>query len=122
MIGLDYKNDSDIWSLGLIILECVVGYFPLPPNRKEPQSKTPTFWELNNFFNKMNQDCLIDFECSKELNNFVKKCIQIDPKKRSKASELLNDPFIKDVNVVKGQEEIKSWFSCVTNNQYKGKI
>jgi len=109
---MDYKFDSDIWSLGIILLECACGYFPFPPASKEgPKKKSPTFWELAKYYDKMNSQDLYLSEFSPEFNIFVSKCIQIDPSKRFKAIQLLEEPFIKDVNEVQSRELIKGWIN-----------
>ena len=108
--GMNYKMDSDIWSLGIIILECACGFFPIPPpSTDSPQKKCPTFWELTTYYETMNIESLIVKDFSLEFNMFVHKCLQIDHEKRYKTSQLLEEPFIKYIDELKGQEVIKSW-------------
>ena len=42
--GETYYADTDIWSLGLIILECALSSYPFPLKRKE--SGIPDFWDI----------------------------------------------------------------------------
>lgn len=83
----DYNNKTDIWSLGITIIEMAEGeppYSNLKTNmamykisREPPQGMTdPTLW-------------------SKELNSFVSCCLTIDPQKRPTAKDLLSHPFIE---------------------------
>ncbi|KAJ0881879.1 putative mitogen-activated protein kinase kinase STE-STE7 family [Helianthus annuus] len=42
--GKTYDYKSDIWSLGLVILECAIGRFPFI--QSEDQQNWPSFYEL----------------------------------------------------------------------------
>lgn len=48
MKGESYFSDTDIWSLGLVLMECALGKFPYPyendPDVKD--AKELGFWEL----------------------------------------------------------------------------
>jgi len=83
-----YDVSADIWSLGITTIEMLAGTPPLsnvhpmraiflipnhkPPTMPNPETSTP------------------------EANDFISCCLKKDPCKRSKASELLNHPWIKN--------------------------
>ncbi|XP_024399198.1 mitogen-activated protein kinase kinase 1b isoform X1 [Physcomitrium patens] len=91
--GQSYAYDSDIWSLGLTILECALGYFPYrPPGQEEG-------W--NNFFMLMelviNQPPVAapPDKFSPEFCSFIAACIQKRPGDRLSTADLLKHPFLQ---------------------------
>jgi len=46
------------------------------------------------FLNFANVDEIINLIFTKEFNNFIGRCLTVDPKRRPTAKELLFDPFI----------------------------
>ncbi|MFS7965301.1 putative mitogen-activated protein kinase kinase STE-STE7 family [Helianthus anomalus] len=87
----DYK--SDIWSLGLVILECAIGRFPYI--QSEDQKVSPSFYELLEAIVAKPPPMAPADQFSPEFCSFVSSCIQKDPKDRSSALDLLSHPFIK---------------------------
>ncbi|KAF3777119.1 Mitogen-activated protein kinase kinase 5 [Nymphaea thermarum] len=77
---------GDIWSLGLSILECYLGRFPLAVRQ--------TDWAT-----LMNAICCAPPpeappEASPEFREFIQRCLQTEPTQRWSASKLLSHPFI----------------------------
>nr|GEV29844.1 mitogen-activated protein kinase kinase 6 [Tanacetum cinerariifolium] len=87
----DYK--SDIWSLGLVILECAKGRFPYI--QTEDQQVLPSFYELLDAIVSKPPPSAPTDQFSPEFCTFVSSCIQKDPKNRSSALDLLSHRFIK---------------------------
>ncbi|KVI01193.1 Protein kinase, ATP binding site-containing protein [Cynara cardunculus var. scolymus] len=87
----DYK--SDIWSLGLVILECAIGRFPYL--QSEDHQVWPSFYELLEAIVAKPPPSAPPDQFSPEFCSFVSTCIQKDPKDRSSALDLLSHPFIK---------------------------
>lgn len=89
--GGNYGYKSDIWSLGLVLLECATGQFPF-------SSPQPGGWI--NFYDLMNT--IVDQPAphassdvySTEFCSFISACVQKDPKDRMSANELMAHPFI----------------------------
>ncbi|KAI4379557.1 hypothetical protein MLD38_005837 [Melastoma candidum] len=90
--GSMYSSKSDVWSLGLVLLECATGHFPYsPPDQAQG-------WA--NFYELMAQ--IVDNpppsapanDFSPEFCSFISACLQEDPKDRKSAHELLAHPFI----------------------------
>ena len=85
-IKYDYK--TDIWSLGITCVELLEGEPPFsdlkPKNVMEKISKHPP-----------SADEIIDLnEHTPEFKSFVEHCLEIDPKKRFSAKDLLKHEFI----------------------------
>lgn len=81
-----YTSNVDIWAIGICIFEMAELYTPfqqlhyvrvLQAIQARPQT---TFRDPSKF--------------SAELNNFMNRCLEVDPAKRATAAELLEHPFI----------------------------
>ena len=84
-----YDRSVDIWSLGITVISMLTGYTPYTTEMGETlfqlilQNGTPAIVE---------EDC---FE--PEVQDFLKQCLQVDPKKRASASSLLKHKFLDKV-------------------------
>ncbi|WJX90961.1 serine/threonine protein kinase [Trifolium repens] len=88
--GYNYK--SDIWSLGLILLECAIGRFPYTP---PDQSKTwESIFELIETIVDKPPPTPPSEQFSAEFCSFISACLQKDPANRLSAQELMELPFI----------------------------
>ncbi|CAD6342105.1 unnamed protein product [Miscanthus lutarioriparius] len=90
--GSSYDYKSDIWSLGLVLLECAIGRFPYIPSEGEGWL---SFYELLEAIVDQPPPSAPADQFSPEFCSFISSCIQKDPAGRMSASELLNHPFIK---------------------------
>jgi mitogen-activated protein kinase kinase 1 len=90
--GRSYSYDSDIWSLGLTLVECALGRYPYPNNAGGGEQMG--FWELLDFIVKAPAPSLPPDKCSPELCAFVAACLQKEPEERPTAHQLLDHPFI----------------------------
>ncbi|KAK6795771.1 hypothetical protein RDI58_009226 [Solanum bulbocastanum] len=91
--GSTYDYKSDIWSLGMVILECAIGRFPYI--QSEDQQARPSFYELLEAIVSSPPPSAPADQFSPEFCSFVSACIQKDPRDRSSALDLLSHPFIK---------------------------
>ncbi|GLJ43957.1 hypothetical protein SUGI_0916370 [Cryptomeria japonica] len=91
--GSTYGYSSDIWSLGLVVLECATGNFPyLPPGQEEGWLN---FYELLETIVEQPPPCASPDQFSSEFCSFISACVQKEPRDRMSATDLLNHPFIK---------------------------
>ncbi|XP_050367774.1 mitogen-activated protein kinase kinase 6 isoform X1 [Argentina anserina] len=91
--GGTYDYSSDIWSLGMVILECAIGRFPYM--QSEDEQSWPSFYELLEAIVGSPPPVAPPDQFSPEFCSFVSACIQKDPQHRSSTLDLLSHPFIK---------------------------
>ncbi|KAL3747614.1 hypothetical protein ACJRO7_016419 [Eucalyptus globulus] len=91
--GSTYDYSSDIWSLGMVVLECAIGRFPYM--QSEDQQSWPSFYELLEAIVESPPPSAPADQFSPEFCLFVSSCIQKDPQQRSSSLDLLSHAFIK---------------------------
>ncbi|GIL62733.1 hypothetical protein Vafri_16916 [Volvox africanus] len=91
--GDSYSFDSDLWSLGLTLLECALGRFPYPPPGESGVNLG--FWELLEYIVIEPAPTLPADQFSSELVDFVGQCLQKDAKARPSVTSLAQHPFLK---------------------------
>jgi serine/threonine protein kinase len=100
-----YSYSSDIWSMGLVLIECATNKYPysginsmIEMAQTVTEAEPPTLPPQSGF--------------SSEFHNFVDMCLKKDPKERPLAQKLLGDPWVKlhDIRKLKtASAECKSW-------------
>ncbi|KAL3467520.1 kinase-like domain-containing protein [Aspergillus heterothallicus] len=88
--GGTYSVQSDIWSLGLSIIECAIGRYPYPPE---------TF---NNIFSQLHaivhgDPPTLPPDYSEDAHSFVNACLDKNPKNRPSYSMLLRHPWLSSL-------------------------
>ncbi|KAL4912821.1 kinase-like domain-containing protein [Aspergillus aurantiobrunneus] len=89
--GGTYSVQSDIWSLGLSIIECAIGRYPYPPE---------TF---SNIFSQLHAivhgdaPSLPKSEYSDDAHSFVNACLDKNPKNRPSYNMLLRHPWLSSL-------------------------
>ncbi|CAO2839374.1 unnamed protein product [Amaranthus hypochondriacus] len=91
--GSSYDYSCDIWSLGMVMLECAIGRFPYI--QSEDEVGAPSYFELLAAIVGNPAPCAPSDQFSPEFCSFISACIQKDPKDRWTSSDLLKHPFIK---------------------------
>ena len=82
----EYNKKTDIWSLGITVIEMAEG--------DPPYSHINYMRAMFVIQKKPAQGLTLPEKWSPEFNAFVKRCLTLDPKCRPTAKELLLDPFI----------------------------
>jgi len=96
-----YTVQSDVWSLGLSMLEIGTGKYPYPiPDKNE---RVSLFAQLSAIV-QGDPPSLPEDKFSAECHDFVAQCLNKNPQNRSTYAQLLEHPFLKkyenvDVNV-----------------------
>ncbi|CDO98654.1 unnamed protein product [Coffea canephora] len=93
-----YGNDgtyngyaSDIWSLGLTLLELYMGHFPYLPEGQRPD------WATLMCAICFGEPPSLPEYVSKEFRSFIGCCLQKDSSKRWTATQLLSHPFLQNI-------------------------
>jgi mitogen-activated protein kinase kinase 1 len=91
--GNKYGYESDIWSLGLTLLECALGQFPYQPPGEDEGFLS--FYALLSTIVEEPPPVAPADKFSSEFCSFISACIQKEPSERLSAAELLNHPFLQ---------------------------
>lgn len=103
--GKDYTTNSDVWSLGLIIWECAIGYFPYFENNQKPTNLN--ILSLRNLIVEYDTPKFPN-EFSPNFRDFLTLCLKKDKNQRAKSFELLEHPFVRKFKN-EGTEKFKKW-------------
>ncbi|KAG5468662.1 hypothetical protein CUR178_01496 [Leishmania enriettii] len=87
--GLRYSTPSDIWSVGVVVAQMLLGRYPF-------SSVSKGFMALLREINSVEKYPLKEETgCSQEAQDFIDSCLRHDPEDRSSACELLECSWIK---------------------------
>jgi mitogen-activated protein kinase kinase 5 len=78
-----------VWSLGVVMLECLLGHFPLIGPQQRPD--WPTLMCAIYFGERLE----MPEKASKEFQSFVRRCLEKDWRKRGTILELLKHPLLE---------------------------
>mmetsp|Transcript_10881 Transcript_10881/g.16224 ORF Transcript_10881/g.16224 Transcript_10881/m.16224 type:complete len:381 (-) Transcript_10881:90-1232(-) len=122
--GKEYSYNSDVWSLGLSLLQCVVGRYPYSVNgvyldlmQQIVQNPAPKLEHTDKdkkgppHVRKMRQ----------QFREFIALALQKDPKKRCQASALVKNNFTKCDNLEKDKTKFSQWLKKVKHLKPKQK-
>ncbi|XP_041007499.1 mitogen-activated protein kinase kinase 2-like [Juglans microcarpa x Juglans regia] len=109
IVGGKYGYKSDIWSLGLVLLECATGQFPYSP--PEQGEGWVNFYELMETIVDEPPPSAPSDQFSPQFCSFISACVQKEPEARLSAHQLMAHPFItmyEDLDV-----DLSSYFTSV---------
>ena len=101
--GQTYFADTDLWSLGIVLVECATG------TRPYTQKSNTGFWELINYM-EANPSPRLPDEFSVEFRDFVSICLHKQGGQRSTSTQLLQHPFIDKFKEL-GKKDLKKWIN-----------
>ncbi|BAT99639.1 mitogen-activated protein kinase kinase 10 [Vigna umbellata] len=79
---------GDVWSMGVVMLECLLGYFPLIGAGQRPD------WATLMCAICFGEKLEMPEKASPEFQNFVRRCLEKNWRKRATVLELLHHPFV----------------------------
>ncbi|KAI9177444.1 hypothetical protein LWI28_015353 [Acer negundo] len=79
---------GDVWSVGVVVLECLVGHYPLIGMGEKPD------WAALIWGICFGERLEIPESASPEFRSFVWRCLEKDWRKRGSVEELLQHPFV----------------------------
>lgn len=83
--GSGYTYASDVWGLGISLLECILGRYPF--------EKPASYFDYLDS-TKMSVWELVGDRVSKEMLDFVSQCTVVEPTERATVVHLLNHPWL----------------------------
>jgi serine/threonine protein kinase len=90
--GGTYTADSDVWALGLSLVECALGRYPYPPPGEERGQMA--FFDLLSYVVEEPAPQLPAEQFSAELRDFVGRCLCKEPSGRPSVEELIGHPWL----------------------------
>ncbi|KAJ2158704.1 MAP kinase kinase (MEK) [Coemansia sp. RSA 552] len=106
MNGGSYTVKSDIWSLGLTLMELALGQYPL-----KGEGESMSIFEMLSYINTETLPQLPQDQFPKGLCDFVAKCLIKDPAKRPALKDLLCHPYTRECSVAK--VNIEQWAATI---------
>mmetsp|Transcript_16942 Transcript_16942/g.66082 ORF Transcript_16942/g.66082 Transcript_16942/m.66082 type:complete len:546 (+) Transcript_16942:189-1826(+) len=103
--GNAHSTTSDVWSLGVTLLQCAIGRFPYFDEGDEAGKGITFFDLLERIQNRPAPTPPANF--SEEFRSFIAECLRKDPMKRPGAVQLLDHPFV--VKHSAGTEALTGW-------------
>eukprot|EP00753_Platysulcus_tardus_P013257 PLAT3645.5.p2 GENE.PLAT3645.5~~PLAT3645.5.p2 ORF type:complete len:367 (+),score=180.45 PLAT3645.5:135-1235(+) len=95
---MPYSYASDIWSLGLVLLECATGVYPYEMGE--------TSIEMIQLVLEADEPTLDPDEFSPEFCDFASQCLQKDPEDRLPADILLGSPWLEMHGAVSVEDSV----------------
>ncbi|XP_022656451.1 dual specificity mitogen-activated protein kinase kinase 1-like [Varroa jacobsoni] len=111
--GTHYTVQSDIWSLGLSLVEMAIGRYPIPPpdskelsaifgaqynplaNPQDQQPTTMSIFELLDYIVNEAPPTVPQGVFSDDFKDFVDRCLKRNPSERGDLKTLMDHPWIK---------------------------
>jgi mitogen-activated protein kinase kinase 1 len=111
--GENYTNDSDLWSLGLSVLECALGRYPYYDATNTEKAST-AFQIMDLVVTKAVPES--PATCSEAMKDFISICLRKESGTRTSASKLLEHPLVKHYASIDCNGMFRNWLETVHDN------
>ncbi|KAK9455330.1 kinase-like domain-containing protein [Dipodascopsis uninucleata] len=97
--GQPYTVTSDVWSLGLTLMEVAQHRFPFPPEGEPPLMPIEILTYIVNMQPpKLKDECHNGIKWSEAFHHFLACCLEKDTKKRASPRQMLTHPWIVGIS------------------------
>jgi len=100
--GATYSVRSDVWSVGITLMELAMGRFPFPPDGSQL-----TVLELLQHIVNEPAPRLPTGEFPEDFDDFVQKCLIKEVKERPSPNELLKHPYV--IAAKESKVDVEAW-------------
>ncbi|RKP22358.1 kinase-like domain-containing protein [Syncephalis pseudoplumigaleata] len=105
--GGPYSVKSDVWSVGITVMELALGRFPFPPDGKQL-----AILELLNYIVNEPAPTLPEGMYPEDLSQFITACLLKNPDQRPTPAQLLESPFVARCQMA--PVDLKQWAELVS--------
>ncbi|GAK66774.1 STE protein kinase [Moesziomyces antarcticus] len=117
--GLAYTITSDVWSLGLTILEVASNRFPFPAEGEPPLGPIDLLsYVVNMKVPELQDDDKAGVKWSRALRDFIERCLEKEPTKRPGPHKMISHPFIRKSETRQPQPDIAKFVADVYGWSY----
>lgn len=116
IVGKKYKYDSDLWSLGLTMIECLTGLYAYIEQDKKCK-KDISFWDLMKRIVECDPPRLPEDGFSASCCAFAETVLQKEPKQRPCAAALKSHAWVEDAPAIDRQAQVTRWIFDVKETQ-----
>jgi mitogen-activated protein kinase kinase 1 len=96
LMGLPYASSSDVWSLGLVMLECALGKYPYNLDLSKHKSKQARMFDVLDVIVEGPPPAIPEGVFSDDLEDFVQCCVCKRAADRLSVQDLLDHPWLVD--------------------------
>ncbi|SNX87547.1 related to MKK1 - MAP kinase kinase [Melanopsichium pennsylvanicum] len=117
--GLAYTITSDVWSLGLTILEVASNRFPFPAEGEPPLGPIDLLsYVVHMKVPELQDDDKAGVKWSRALRDFIERCLEKEPTKRPGPVKMISHPFIRKSETRQPQPDIAKFVADVYGWSY----
>ncbi|KAL9937978.1 hypothetical protein V8E36_003523 [Tilletia maclaganii] len=110
----NYKINSDVWSLGLSLLEVASNRFPFPPEGEPPLGPFDLItYVIAMDIPQLKDDPEIGVKWSRPMRDFIERTLEKDPGKRPGPGRMLQHPWIRRSEERQPQPDIAGFVAAV---------